>query len=272
MRGVFVSNILADGPAVATVVALRANPAGIICFTGFSAVLAGDRRQPLRELDVLVYGLVARAVEAQRAELLFHLLDRKSCMRPINERFETQALKFRAPAAMVVKAERRKGSPRQSCQPIPRCLFRDGPAIGIFLRAGAFLLARVLANGRQSVDEFIPPSEESFFEEIAALPGPRIAEFFLDSQTELPDDFKPAVAVIESPAHAGLGHWGIVILVKHGEALQQFLGQFGIHRCLIDDRSRVVPLLWSMWNEERFVSVEAEWEGRGGKGSASNDA
>jgi hypothetical protein len=112
MRGVFVSNILANRPVVATLVALRANPAGSICFTGFAAVLAGDQGQPLREPDILVNGLVARAVEAQRAEFLLHLLNRKSCVRPMKERFETQALKFRAPVAIVVKAERRKDCPR----------------------------------------------------------------------------------------------------------------------------------------------------------------
>lgn len=61
MRGAFVSKILGNGPVVAAVVALRANPAGIIGFTGFAAVLAGDRGQPLREPEVLLYGLVARA-------------------------------------------------------------------------------------------------------------------------------------------------------------------------------------------------------------------
>ena len=104
MGGVFVSNILANGPPVATVVALRANPAGIIGFTGLAAVLAGDRGQPLREPDILLNGLVARAVETQRAEFLLHLLNRKSGVRPMKERFETQALKFRAPAAIVGKA------------------------------------------------------------------------------------------------------------------------------------------------------------------------
>ena len=69
MRGVFVSNILGNGPGVAAVVGLRANPAGIIGFTGFAAVFAGDRGQPLSEPDIFMNGLVGRAVEAQRAKL-----------------------------------------------------------------------------------------------------------------------------------------------------------------------------------------------------------
>lgn len=111
MRGVFVSNILGNGPLVSTLCTLSANPAGIICFTGFATVRAGDRRQPFREPYIPVNGLVARAVEAQRAEFFLHLLKRKSSVRPMNERFKTEALEFRAPAAVVVKAERRKDSP-----------------------------------------------------------------------------------------------------------------------------------------------------------------
>jgi hypothetical protein len=75
---------------IATAVALRANPAGIICFTGLAAVLANDRGQRLRKQDILVNGLVAKAVETQGAEFLPHLLNRKSGVRPMKERFETR--------------------------------------------------------------------------------------------------------------------------------------------------------------------------------------
>jgi hypothetical protein len=44
IRGVFVSNILGNGPVVPAVVALGPNPAGIVCHSTLPAVFAGYRR------------------------------------------------------------------------------------------------------------------------------------------------------------------------------------------------------------------------------------
>jgi hypothetical protein len=64
----------------------------------------------------------------------------------------------------------------------------------------AYLLLLVLGNRRQRVDDFVPQTKERFLEEVAAFPRPGVVEFVLDRETELPDDFKPAIAMLESPS------------------------------------------------------------------------
>jgi hypothetical protein len=136
----------------------------------------------------------------------------------MKEDLESQALELGRPAAVVVEAERWKKSPGPARQPISRRFFRDDSANGT-----------------------IPGPKEGFFEYVPALGRPRVSEFFLDCQAQLPNDFKPAVAVIESPAHAGLRHWRVVVLIEDGKALEELSGEFRIHREPLRRRREFVP-------------------------------
>jgi hypothetical protein len=121
--------------SVSAVVTQRLNPTRIIGFAGFAAILAGNRRQPFGHADILINDFVAGAVEAQRAEFLLHLLHSESGIRQMEEGLKSQTLQDGGPTAVVVKAERRENSPGRACQPVPRRLFRDDPAKGIFFRS-----------------------------------------------------------------------------------------------------------------------------------------
>ena len=147
----------------------------------------------------------------------------------MNERLESETLEPARPTAVVVGAKRRKELRCETREGIPQRFLRDDPANGIFLCAGAFLLSLVLPDRRQDIDEAIPGPKERPFQQIPAFTRPRVCEFLLDRQAQLPDDFKPAVAVIESPAHAGLRHRGVVVLIEDGKAREELSREFRIH-------------------------------------------
>jgi hypothetical protein len=99
-----------------------------------------------------------------------------------------------------------------------------------------------------------------------------VAKFLFDSETQLPDDFKPAVAMVETPAHAGVSHWESWSGKARGSA-SAVLGSVRHSSFVLSTTGREsFPLLWCMWNEERFVSAEAEWEESRDRAGTSNNA
>jgi hypothetical protein len=78
MRKCFVSNIFGSGSGVAAIVALRANPAGIVWRSTFPTVFAGHRRESLREANIAIDRVIAGMIEAQSAIFFFYLDGRQS--------------------------------------------------------------------------------------------------------------------------------------------------------------------------------------------------
>ena len=212
----------------ATVVTLSANPTGIVRGARFTAILAGDRRQPFGKVDISVNGLRTTAIETKGPELLLDLLNGETRLWPSNEGFEAQTLDCSAPGSKIGVSFAEKFR-CHSREPVARGLFDDYPAIWIGCGSGACLYLSVVNDGRKFVDERIPGTKEGFLEKKPSFTEPRVVEFFLDGETQLPDDFKPPVAVVESPAHAGPGHGRGMVLVQDRETSYQPLGQFAIH-------------------------------------------
>jgi len=84
-------------------------------------------------------------------------------------------------------------------------------------------------NWGDRVNEFVPPTRQEFLEEIPAFLHPRIAEFLFNRETQLPDDLKPSVTVVESPAHTRLSHRRPVVLIEEREAFDELLCEFVVH-------------------------------------------
>jgi len=56
-------------------------------------------------------------------------------------------------------------------------------------------------------DELVPPAKVRFPKEIPPFAQPRVVELIFDCETKLPNNFKPSVVVVESPAHGRVGGW-----------------------------------------------------------------
>jgi hypothetical protein len=160
-----------------------------------------------REPDVFVDGRRARAIEPKRSVFFFHLHDGETGIWVVHKCLETQMLERCDPAAVVAGWLRRKEPGRKSCEPVTSCFFDHDPTVRVLGCAGAFLFSFVVGDWGDRVYESVPATGQGLLEQVPAFTHPRIVEFFLDGETQLPDNFKPSISVVESPSTCRFASW-----------------------------------------------------------------
>jgi hypothetical protein len=114
-----------------TSVTERANPTGVIRFPTSAATLASERRETLRQVDVLLNRLRSGAIESQRSIFLFDLNHRKTRVRPLHERLEPKTLCPSGQAVEIIVLMRRKNRHGHLGQRIGWRLLYHDPTIRI---------------------------------------------------------------------------------------------------------------------------------------------